>query len=60
MKELVELLNGLPDDTILMRTMSGNVFTVKDAKIESENAKLYFNSILRVARDILRSQANKQ
>lgn len=57
---LLSLLEGIPDDTILMRTLSDPEFTCKVAKedLESENSKLFFSNLFRVSRDILIRQAN--
>jgi len=58
---LLSLLEGIPDNIVLMKVMTGDDYTCKKIKenLEDENAKLFFSSLFRCSRDILIKQANK-
>lgn len=56
---LLQLLQPYDDDFIIYKSSSGNK-TKKDI-LSSEKEKVeYFNTLMNVSRDILKSKANKQ
>ena len=54
-----KLLQTYDDDFIIYKSPSGNI-TKKDLLSSDKEKDEYFNTLINVSRDILRSQANKQ